>query len=152
MCNCCLYYCHHLTHCHHYKFHHSPYLEFNECIRFGLHIQASLLCEQGNSVDVVMAQLHHIGVGSLVGSVSVLAVESCSFHTPTTVATDTENTSAVSLSSTPSSVTASGLTSLPSRSGGGGKFSTGSNSDLYLYSIQLIFATLFVNTLLYYVI
>lgn len=44
--------------------------------------QAMLLCEQGRTVDDVVTQLHHIGVGSLVGSISVVVVDDCSFLAP----------------------------------------------------------------------
>ena len=41
-----------------------------------------VICEKGRSVDMVMAKLTHIGIGSLVGSINVVGLESSKFYKP----------------------------------------------------------------------
>eukprot|EP00602_Paraphysomonas_sp_CaronLab_P002994 CAMPEP_0185032222 /NCGR_PEP_ID=MMETSP1103-20130426/20149_1 /TAXON_ID=36769 /ORGANISM="Paraphysomonas bandaiensis, Strain Caron Lab Isolate" /LENGTH=662 /DNA_ID=CAMNT_0027568037 /DNA_START=53 /DNA_END=2041 /DNA_ORIENTATION=+ len=46
----------------------------------GNSLQVMFVCEKGVDVDMVMAHLGHIGVGSLVGNVDILPLESCKFY------------------------------------------------------------------------
>jgi hypothetical protein len=44
--------------------------------------QALCICEKGPNIDMIIAKLSHIGVGSLVGSINVIGLESSKFYKP----------------------------------------------------------------------
>lgn len=54
-------------------------LEVNLTLSFYSHsLQALCVCERG-SIDMIIAKLAYIGVGSLVGSVNVIGLETCKY-------------------------------------------------------------------------